>query len=256
MRTRLRTFVTAVVLSTGIFLAAAGCGSSPADPGADAPAASSEPTPGAQTAPPATEAATATTVIARLAGSTDVHENPSPSSPVATTLDATTELGSTTVLVVLDERDGWLHVSLPVRPNGSTGWIAAESVERRETQLRVEVDLDARTLRLFDGDELMEESTVAVGAPDTPTPRGIFFVTDLVDTGDEDGAYGPYALGLSGHSDELTEFAGGDGQVGIHGTNDPSSIGQDVSHGCVRLPNDVIARLVELVPLGTPVHIV
>ena len=41
----------------------------------------------------------------------------------------------------------------------------------------------------------------------------------------------------------------------IHGTNVPSSIGQSVSHGCVRLLNEDIARLYEIVPIGTPVYI-
>jgi lipoprotein-anchoring transpeptidase ErfK/SrfK len=54
----------------------------------------------------------------------------------------------------------------------------------------------------------------------------------------------------------LTEFGGGDGQVGIHGTNDPSSIGRPVSHGCVRVANDVITRLATTIPIGTQVTIV
>lgn len=41
----------------------------------------------------------------------------------------------------------------------------------------------------------------------------------------------------------------------MHGTADPSSIGQAVSHGCVRVPNDVITQLATSVPLGTPVAI-
>lgn len=59
------------------------------------------------------------------------------------------------------------------------------------------------------------------------------------------------------HSDTLTEFAGGPGQVGIHGTNRPDLIGERVSSGCVRLDNDDIRALVDLqVPLGMPVIIV
>lgn len=46
----------------------------------------------------------------------------------------------------------------------------------------------------------------------------------------------------------------GDG-YSIHGTNVPSSIGQSVSHGCVRLLNEDIAHLYEIVPVGTPVYI-
>ena len=41
----------------------------------------------------------------------------------------------------------------------------------------------------------------------------------------------------------------------IHGTNVPTSIGQSVSHGCVRLLNEDIAYLYEIVPVGTPVYI-
>ena len=81
------------------------------------------------------------------------------------------------------------------------------------------------------------------------------YVTDVLDTGNDGGAYGPFALGLSAHSETLSEFGGGDGQVGIHGTNDPSSIGNNVSHGCVRVPNDIVSQLAAIVPLGTPVTI-
>jgi lipoprotein-anchoring transpeptidase ErfK/SrfK len=46
------------------------------------------------------------------------------------------------------------------------------------------------------------------------------------------------------------------GELGIHGTNDPSSIGKAATHGCIRLTNDAITELYTLVPLGTPVYIV
>jgi lipoprotein-anchoring transpeptidase ErfK/SrfK len=53
----------------------------------------------------------------------------------------------------------------------------------------------------------------------------------------------------------LKRFAGGDGRVGIHGTNQPWLIGSDVSHGCIRVKNGPIRRLAKILPLGTPVHI-
>ena len=46
----------------------------------------------------------------------------------------------------------------------------------------------------------------------------------------------------------------GDGYA-LHGTNNPASIGQSVSHGCIRLRNEDIAQLYEMVPVGTPVFI-
>jgi len=70
--------------------------------------------------------------------------------------------------------------------------------------------------------------------------------------------YGTYAYGLSGYSEVLTEFAGGEGQLGIHGTNDPSSLGTTISSGCIRLHNDDISLLVEQIglPLGVPVEVI
>ena len=46
----------------------------------------------------------------------------------------------------------------------------------------------------------------------------------------------------------------GDG-YGIHGTNKPETVGQAVSHGCVRMRNEDIERLFEMVPVGTPVYL-
>ncbi len=60
---------------------------------------------------------------------------------------------------------------------------------------------------------------------------------------------------LSAHSPVYTSFEGGDGQVGLHGTNQPSVLGTDVSHGCIRVANRVITRLARSVPLGTLVDI-
>ena len=94
---------------------------------------------------------------------------------------------------------------------------------------------------------------VAVGKPTTPSPTGLFYVTDRINTGQPGGAYGPYALGLSGFSNVLFSFSGGDGEVGIHGTNTPSSVGHAVTHGCIRLYNRDITKLYSKIWIGTPV---
>jgi lipoprotein-anchoring transpeptidase ErfK/SrfK len=198
---------------------------------------------------------TTATLVARPDGDTEVFAEPGAATPVQT-LPARTEFGSALALVVVDDADGWLHVQLPTRPNGSTGWIRSAGVEIREVDMAVHVDLAERRLRVTDGDVVVIDAPVAVGAPGTPTPTGTFYVVDKLDTASQNGPYGPYAFGLSAHSDVLTEFAGGDGQVGIHGTNDPGSIGRDVSNGCIRVPNEVIVQLEELLPLGTPVTVI
>ena len=169
-------------------------------------------------------------------------------------LSPTTEFGTQRVLLVLKERGAWLKVRLPDRPNGTVGWVHTSDVELRTVTDKIDVDLTARVLRWYRDGQLVLETPVAIGAPDTPTPTGRTFITDLLDTPDG-GSYGPFAAGVGLHSDQLSEFGGGDGQIGIHGTGDPSSIGQAVSHGCIRVPNEVITQLATSLPLGVPVTI-
>jgi lipoprotein-anchoring transpeptidase ErfK/SrfK len=89
----------------------------------------------------------------------------------------------------------------------------------------------------------------------TPTPRGLYYIVELLQPRRADGSYGPFSFGLSAHSNVLKRFAGGDGRVGLHGTNQPGLIGSDVSHGCIRLRNEAVRRLAKILPLGTPVYI-
>jgi len=174
---------------------------------------------------------------------------------VVAVLPATTALGSARVLKVLQVVGDWVLVALPVRPNGTTGWVRASDVQVQDVTQRIVVDLSARSLRWWaDGVQVLT-ATVAVGAPATPTPKGSFFVTDRVRTPDPKGMYGPFALGLSAHSEKLTEFGDGDAQIGIHGTDRPDTLGTPTTHGCVRVPNAIATRLQD-VPLGTPVDIV
>ena len=159
------------------------------------------------------------------------------------------------VLVV--ERAGlWLRVRLPVRPNGTTGWVRLSDVAQYDAPLHVVVQLCAHRLTVFRGGKAVWAQPVAVGAPRTPTPKGDFYV-DFVTPMRYGGAYGPYLLSVAGFSDVLHQFGkNGIGQIGIHGTNRPSSIGTSASHGCVRLRNDALLALVKMVAAGTPVTIV
>ncbi|MCZ7531052.1 MAG: L,D-transpeptidase [Acidimicrobiia bacterium] len=170
-----------------------------------------------------------------------------------------TETGGPLVFLV-DEQlpDGWINVLLPVRPNGTTGWVRAEDVELATNDFRVTVELDAHRITLTRGEEVLVQEPVGVGRGDAPTPGGRFYIKELLQPPEPGSVYGPYAYGLSGFSNVLESFNGGDGVIGIHGNNDPSSIGGDVSSGCIRLHNDVITRMVEEIgiPLGTPVEVV
>jgi lipoprotein-anchoring transpeptidase ErfK/SrfK len=161
------------------------------------------------------------------------------------------------VFAVEDSRpDGWLHVLLPIRPNGSTGWIRASDVDVTSSPFHILVSLSAHHLTVYNGTVVVIDDTVAVGAPATPTPTGHFYIRALLKAPNPNTTYGPYAYGLSGYSETLEQFAGGDAEVGIHGNNDASVLGQNVSHGCVRMSNDAIRKLTRILPLGTPVEIV
>jgi lipoprotein-anchoring transpeptidase ErfK/SrfK len=163
--------------------------------------------------------------------------------------------GEPRVFLVQEERGDWLRTLLPMEPNGSEGWIRARDVTLSEHSYRIRVDIRARRLTVFEDDRAVLRETVAVGTASAPTPTGLFFTTVLAKPDDPSGPYGRFAYGLSAYSEVYEEFAGGDGQVAIHGTNAPSLIGQAVSHGCIRMENSAITRLARLVPLGTPVRI-
>jgi lipoprotein-anchoring transpeptidase ErfK/SrfK len=160
-----------------------------------------------------------------------------------------------TFLVKGTVRTDWLEVYLPVRPNGSTGWIRAGDVTVATVTYRVDVLRAEHRLRVYDKGRLVRELPVAIGTRSTPTPGGTFYLKELLIPSNPGGFYGPYAYGLSGFSNVLTSFGGGEGVIGIHGTNEPGVIGTDVSHGCIRLRNADITWLARRLPLGTPVRI-
>ncbi|MCU1453011.1 MAG: ErfK/YbiS/YcfS/YnhG family protein [Acidimicrobiales bacterium] len=162
----------------------------------------------------------------------------------------------TTFAIVGPSNAAWVQVLLPTRPNGRVAWVPQSSVAVTHTDLRVMIDLGARRLRVDRRNVSVFEAPVAIGTTTNPTPTGASYVTELIQNRDANGTYGPYAYGLALFSPTLTEFAGGPGQVGIHGTNQPQLIGQRVSHGCVRLHNEDVRRLLDLqLPLGVPVFI-
>ena len=166
------------------------------------------------------------------------------------------DYGEPRVFLVRAVEGDWLHVFLPARPNGSTGWLRAGDVTLAEHDWRIEVSLAAHRLTVWKGTDVVREETVAVGMPRAPTPTGEFYLTERLDTGNPGGPYGPWAFGLSAYSDVYTEFAGGPGQVGLHGTNQPGALGGDVSHGCIRVSNEAITALSRELPIGTPITIV
>lgn len=203
----------------------------------------------------ATAADPEVSVVAAAKGAkVDVFAQPGPGAPV-TSLGNPVPSGAPLVFLVESGVDDWLHVYLPLRPNGSMGWIRAADVTLSQHSFRIEVYLAEYRLDVYQRGKLMLSAPIGVARDNAPTPDGIYYTTELLKPPQPNGPYGTFAYGLSGFSEVLTTFNGGPGQLGIHGTDDPASIGQKVSSGCIRLRNEDIDKLAAMLPLGVPVHI-
>jgi len=178
-------------------------------------------------------------------------------SPVATLATSTPEGTANLVLVLGSTRhEGveWVHVRLPVLPNNTTGWVPRSALGGYHfVTTHLVVDVHRLRATLWRNGRAVFSAPVAIGEPQSPTPRGTFYVRDEL-TGYASPFYGPVAFGTSARSAVLTEWPDG-GFVGIHGTDEPGLIPGRVSHGCIRLRNRDILRLAKLMPVGTPLTI-
>jgi lipoprotein-anchoring transpeptidase ErfK/SrfK len=168
--------------------------------------------------------------------------------------------GEQTVLPVLGDRRGahgseWLHVMLPGRPNGHTGWITRAGTFASTTSWHIVVDTATRRVIVYQHARRVRTFVAIVGKPTTPTPRGEFFVEESLAL-PVTAVGAPFALALSARSDVLQEFDGGPGQIALHGLENVGGVlGTAVSHGCVRLSDDAVRWLVGHIGVGAPVTI-
>ena len=168
--------------------------------------------------------------------------------------------GERTALPVIAHETGprgveWLRVMLPGRPNGRTGLIKKQGTVATTTRWRLVVTLHDRRVAALRNGRVVRVFPAVVGKRATPTPTGAFFVEEAVELRSGDVG-GPFALALSARSNVLQEFAGGPGQIALHGlTNVGGVLGTAASHGCVRLANDAMQWLVVRIGPGVPVTI-
>ena len=185
-----------------------------------------------------------------------VFNGPAARTPLQT-LSSPSSDGATLSFLVRSVRPRWLKVFLPTRPNGASGWIRRSQVRLYIDDYRLRIDLRLRRLTVWQRGLLIERDRVGVGKAVTPTPGGTYYVVSRIQPIDTGSVYGRFAFGLSAHSNVYKSFGfGGDGRIGLHGTNDAAAIGHEVSHGCIRTTNPTILRLARIIPLGTPVEIV
>jgi lipoprotein-anchoring transpeptidase ErfK/SrfK len=199
----------------------------------------------AKAAPPAPG-----TVVALVKQPTTLRTSPggTPIAPLATK----TEFGSPQAMWVRRRAGSWLGVVSPLAGNHRLGWIPATSASLAHVTWQLDLSLSARKLTVVELGKVKASYTVAIGAPDSPTPTGRFAVTDRLTTGDPAGPYGCCILALSAHSPHaIAGWTGGD-RIAIHSTPATASIGQPDSHGCVRVTMAEGRWLLAHIPLGTP----
>ncbi len=219
---------------------------------------------GAEVTPPAATATTPTVAEAapeekrqgplgaRLKRKTPLRD--SPEGEIIADLGTRTRWGSPRVLAVVEQRPGWLGV-LSERIPGKVGWIPGDAAELLLEPWSLRIDLSARRITVSRDGKVVRRIRTAIGAPGSRTPTGRFAVTDTLRlTGD--GPYGCCAIALTARQREIPQGWSGGDRVAIHGTNDPSSIGRAVSHGCLRAAESDLRWLLARIPLGSHVRIV
>ena len=152
----------------------------------------------------------------------------------------------------------WLRVLLPIRPDGTTGWIPRNDVTLTGTRYWITVDKQDRTVTVYHGGKLVQQYLAVIGKPATPPPDGLAAIYERDPQPDPQGFLGPWALPLTIFSNVLFNFGGGPGRVAIHGRAGASlldPLGSAASHGCIRIDNTAIDWMAAHIPQGTPVEI-
>ena len=231
------------ILGAALALGAAGCGG-------DAP--SSQRTEPPKPEPPQLELVRR--LAARVPEGSMVGLRARPGRDVVARVGARTEFGSPQTLAVAFRKGEWIAVRSPALGNDEVGWARASQLRLLRRPLSLEVDLSKRELTVHDSDGRGRRTSVAIGAPDTPTPTGDFYVTDKLAGSDFGPYYGCCILALSGRQPNLPDGWSGGDRLAIHGSPTPTW-GQAVSNGCLHADEADLRYLLRAVPLGTSVRI-
>lgn len=176
-------------------------------------------------------------------------------------LYAETVFGNRLALLVeeFDDSGNWAKVQMPVRPNNTTAWVQTAFFTVETHNYHIEIDVSEGMVRVFRGDEeILQDGQLAVmGRESRPTPVVRAYIDEKIPGPSLSPAYGDWVLSIAAFSEDLGTFGGGGmPKLALHGTNQPELMGQYVSSGCVRVPNEVVSFIADTVPVGTVVDIV
>lgn len=227
------------------------------------PASAAKGPPGPHDAPPVVHRVThlgSHSSYAFVEAPTTARAQPSQRAKALARLGLSTYWGTSTLVLVLAQTEGpkgqgWTEVRLPVPPHDRTAWVPTEDLSALQTvNTWLRIDRERFRATLIRDRRPIFRARIGVGLPQWPTPTGQFVVEQRITPTETDSIYGALAFGTSAHSNVLTDWPN-QGQVGIHGTNEPWLIPGRISHGCIRLRNRDILRLDRLMPVGTPITI-
>lgn len=135
-----------------------------------------------------------------------------------------------------------------------TSSLESQAQQKAGTLRRLVVSIPDCKLALVENDRVIKVYSTAVGAPSSPSPTGEFTVCHRIT---QPAYYHPGKVIPPGKANPLgTRWLGLSLKgFGIHGTNEPRSIGKPRSHGCIRLRNRDIEELFNLVSIGDVVEL-
>jgi len=157
-----------------------------------------------------------------------------------------------------DASGNWAKVQMPVRPNGTTAWVQTAFFTEEKHNYHITISVGEGTVNVYKGEELIEGNISAVmGRESRPTPLVRAYIDEMIRGETLSPAYGDWVLSIAAFSESLGTFGGGGmPKLALHGTNQPELMGQYVSSGCVRIPNETVSFIADTVPVGTIVEIV
>jgi len=171
---------------------------------------------------------------------------------------AETANGNRLALLVeeFDSTGAWAKVQVPVRPNGSTTWVQTAFFTQESHDYHITIDVSEALVSVYKGEQLLMDQVAVLGRETRPTPLVRTYLDEKIPGASVSPAFGDWILSVAAHSEVLGTFNGNMPKTAIHGTDQPELMGQYVSSGCIRVPNEIISFIAEAVPLGAIVDIV
>ncbi len=147
--------------------------------------------------------------------------------------------------------DAWAQVYVPARPNGQTAWVQTSQFTWGSSNRMIVINISNNTVTVYEGNNVLLTTAAVTGKGSSRTPIANGWVEETM--AGPSSAYGPLLISLGVFSEDLNSFGGGIPKIALHGTNNPSLMGQYASNGCIRVPNDVITQIAGMVQPGSKV---